>query len=117
MDSSAWLWLLTIWTLCNSALAAFAVAALRAASRSILSPKNLNSVRTDFAALESEYQRLFEMVSRLSKRQSLADYKAGKSKPDDLPALTKEDARRKYLHGRTHIEIARLAMRAGSKSE
>jgi hypothetical protein len=75
-------------------------------------------VKTDFAALESEYQRLFEMVSRLSKRQALADYKAGKgAKPDDAPALTKEDARRKYLHGRTHVEIARLAMGAGRKPE
>jgi hypothetical protein len=112
MDLSVWLWLLTIGTSSACILALFAVVALRAASRSILSPKNLNSVKTDFAALESEYQRLFDMVSRLSKRQALADYKAGKgaAAAEERP-LTKEEARRKYLHGRTHQEIARMAMK------
>lgn len=112
MDTSVWLWLLTIGTLCSLGTALYALGALVRASRSTLNPRNLNSVKSDFAALESEYQRLFEMVKRLSQRQSLADYKAGKAKPaDDAAPLTKEEARRKYLHGKTHVEVARLAMK------
>jgi hypothetical protein len=114
MDSSVWLWLLTTISLASLCAALFALAALRAASRSILSPKNLNSVRTDFVALQSDYQRLFEMVSRLSKRQALADYKAGKrDDPAQDRPLTKAEAKRKYLAGKTHIEIARDAMKGG----
>jgi hypothetical protein len=69
-------------------------------------------VKTDFATLESEYQRLFDLVKRLSQRQALADHKAGKSRQlaDDRP-LTKEEAKRKYLGGKTHVEIARDAMK------
>lgn len=116
MVSSGWLFLLITWTAANSLAAAFALAALRRALRSTLSPKNMNSLRTDFAELASDYGKLFDMVSRLSKRQALADYKASKQQkdeqaPDDLSKMSKAELRRKFLHNRTHADIARLAMK------
>jgi len=118
MVSSVLLLLLTMWTLANSLVALAVVVALRRALRSTLNTKNLNSVKADFAELQSDYVRLFEMVKKLSQRQSLADHKAKQREADTEdgpPARTKDELRKKWLHNRTHADIARLAMRGSEQ--
>lgn len=112
MDSSVWSWLLVTWTICNSLLALYVLGALRLALRSTLTAKSLNSIRTDFAELQSDFTKLFELTKKLSKRQALADYKAGvKVDASSNDALSKDELRKKYLHNRSHADVARLAMR------
>jgi len=93
----------------------------RQASAATRHKKHLSVVQMDLLTLESELSRLRELVQRLSKRQSLADYKANVAADDeprgeivhrDQPPganATKEQLRQYWLKGRTHQEIALLA--------
>jgi len=110
--------LTAIFTLLLSA--ACAVVSWRQASAAIRHKKRLSQCETDLLTHESELSRLKEMISRLSKRQSLADYKASvaddETQPDMFrrdkrpgPNASKEQLRNFWLRGRTHQEIAKLA--------
>ena len=96
----------------------------RLASAAIRHRKRLGQCETDLLTHESELSRLKDMVSRLSKRQSLADYKASQQEQEEEQTdmfrrdrnagppgknATKDQLREYWLKGRSHQEIANLA--------
>jgi hypothetical protein len=111
---------LLITLLLTSLAVGSAVVSWRQASVVMRQKKLMSQLTTDILTLESESSRLKEMISRLSKRQSLADYKASVAEDGEQPDMfrrdkrpgpgaTKQQLRDYWLKGKTHQQIAQLA--------
>lgn len=86
-----------------------AVVCLRQASGSTSQAKRVREMETRVADLESLLDSMHQTLRRISAREGMRARRAAQSA--DAPPETKEAARAKYLHGRTHQEIALMAQR------
>lgn len=107
-------------TCVNLAAVGFAVAYCRPVLRSISLTKRLTAVETSHLELLSLVSKTYEAQVKLSKRQSLADYRAEK-RQDSAPAASdiafgdKAALRARYLRGVTPVDIARNAAKDAAK--
>lgn len=103
-------WFSTLCTLICLLCCGVALAALRSlrAFESSRPQKRLSEVEVSQAELASTLESLTTSLKRLSAKTNMRNLR--QQRADDEPPLTKAEARAKYLHGRSHVEIARMAM-------
>lgn len=100
----------TLCMLISMACCVVAVAALRSlrAFASSRPQKRLSDLELSQAELASTLESVTLSLKRLSSRQGMRELRARRA--DEAPPATKEEARARYLRGRSHAEIARMAM-------
>lgn len=114
--------LLSIGTLLTSAVVAYAVACWRLDSGSLRLKKQLSVLQSDITTLESALSSLRDTVLKVSRRTALTDYRQKQRDErgsDDFfgnsnhppPPGDKEAAKRYYLRGKTHADVARMVQR------
>lgn len=109
------LWLQLIVICATSLAAGFAGSYSGRAFASSRLAKRVTELETEVATLTSEYSKVLALAKKISQRVALEDYrdrKSGKSAAPPAPG-DKEAAKRFYLFGKTHQEVARRAMGAG----
>lgn len=97
--------------LTGSAGALCAVVSWRRVSAYTSPVKRVREMEVRLADLESSLDSTIATLRKMSSRQSMRDLRARASA--DTPPVTKEEAKRRYLYGRTHQQIALAAMNGG----
>lgn len=102
-----------------SGVVGYAAASFRLASGSLLLKKRVSELASEQQILAAESEKLMVLVKKLSNRQALADHRhkangKGLSDGADPPAAgDKKAAKAYYLNGKSHADIARMAMNGG----
>ena len=100
-------------TLALSLAVLSAVACWRRVSAYTSPTKRIREMEIRVADLESSLDSMTQTLRRISAREGMRDRRARASA--DAPPATKEEARARYLRGRTHQEIAMAAVRGGEQ--
>jgi hypothetical protein len=118
------LWQVAITSFLSALIAGSAVAYLARASLSSRERKRISELETEVATLHSELARVLQLSKKISQRVALDQHrhKSPRStrvdeRDDPPPQGDKAAAKAYYLRGRSHAEVARLAMRGGSDGE
>lgn len=110
------LWLQLIVTFGTSLAAAFVGSYLGRVSVSSQMRKRVTEVETEVAVLTSEYSKVLGLAKKISNRVALDDHRqkrTSRSSTDDDPPPPgdKRAAKAYYLNGKSHADIARMAMK------
>lgn len=107
------LWLQLTLTCALSLAAAFAGSYWGRASTSSRERKRLTELETEVAVLTSEYAKVLALAKKISNRVALEDHRGRRNTTGDAPPPPgdRAAAKRYYLFGKSHQEIARAAMK------
>lgn len=103
-------WLSILCTLISVVCCAVALATLRSLRAFACSrpQKRLSDLEVSQAELASSLESVTSALKRLSAKHTMRDRRA--QARDDEPPATKDEAKRRYLSGKTHQQIALMAM-------
>jgi len=112
-------WWQVLIAICSaSALAGFAGAYLGRAFASSRLSKRISELETDSAVQASEFAKVLALTKKISQRVALDQHRMirNRSSIDDAPPPgDKAAAKAFYLRGKSHTEVARMALRGVEK--
>jgi hypothetical protein len=113
------LWQVLIAICLTSLVAAFVGSYLGRVSASSQLRKQIRELETEVASLTSDYSKVMALAKKISNRVALEDHRGKRhsstagSVAEPPPPGDRRAAKEYYLRGKTHTEIARMAMGAG----